>query len=261
MVYLAARSRAGSSKVKLALLADLHSNLEAVTACLAHAREQHAERFAFLGDLVGYNADPAAVVDLVREYAARGAWVVMGNHDAAVAGEATGYMNPPAWQAILWTRSQLAEDQVAFLAGLPLTAREGSCFLVHASAARPERWPYLHDSVQVAASMAAVDDAYTFCGHVHEPMLHYLGADGRPQPFAPSAGVPIPVGPHRRWLAIVGSCGQPRDGSPAACYALFDDERVQLTYHRVPYDHDAAARKVLAAGLPEEFVRRLQTGM
>jgi diadenosine tetraphosphatase ApaH/serine/threonine PP2A family protein phosphatase len=91
-------------------------------------------------------------------------------------------------------------------------------------------------------------------------VLYFIGADQRPQPFLPMPGVPIPVPRHRRWLAIVGSCGQPRDGTPAACYATFDPERALLTYHRVPYDYEAAARKVRAAGLPEEFARRLERG-
>jgi diadenosine tetraphosphatase ApaH/serine/threonine PP2A family protein phosphatase len=246
--------------VKLALLADLHSNLEAVQACIEHARRQGADRFVFLGDLVGYNADPVAVVELVRDHAMAGAVVIKGNHDAAAAGDSSAFMNEAAAEAILWTSRQLNADQSDFLAGLPLTARAGDLFFVHASAASPERWGYIHDGLRAAASMDAAQATYVFCGHVHDPVLYYMGADQRPQPFPPMPGAPIPVGRHRRWLAIVGSCGQPRDGRPAAWYATFEPERSLLTYHRVPYDYETAARKVRAAGLPDEFARRLETG-
>jgi diadenosine tetraphosphatase ApaH/serine/threonine PP2A family protein phosphatase len=246
--------------VKLALLADLHSNIEAVDACIEHARQQRVERFVFLGDLVGYNADPAAVIERVREHVGSGAVVVKGNHDAAAAGDSADWMNPPAATAIRWTRTQLTADQTAFLANLPLLVREEDRLFVHGSAASPQRWGYVYDSLAAAASMDATDAAYVFCGHVHEAALYYQGSDRRPQRFEPVPGMPIPVGRHRRWLSIVGACGQPRDGHSAAGYALFDTELAMLTYHRVPYDYEAAARKVRAAGLPEEFARRLETG-
>jgi diadenosine tetraphosphatase ApaH/serine/threonine PP2A family protein phosphatase len=245
--------------VKLALLADLHSNLEAVEACIEHAHGEGADRFAFLGDLVGYNADPAAVVDLIRAYAKEGAIVVKGNHDAATAGELS-HMAGAAADVVAWTRRQLNADQLTFLAELPPTAREGDMFFVHANAHSPERWGYIHDGWRAAVSMDAAQATYVFGGHVHTPMLYYMGADQRPQPFEPASGVPIPVPRHRRWLSIVGACGQPRDGNPAACYAVFEPDRELLTYWRVPYDYDSAARKLRAAGLPEEFARRLETG-
>jgi diadenosine tetraphosphatase ApaH/serine/threonine PP2A family protein phosphatase len=91
-------------------------------------------------------------------------------------------------------------------------------------------------------------------------MLYNLSGTGKAGDFTPVPGVPIPVPPHRQWLAIAGACGQPRDGNPAAAYALFDDEAMTLTFHRVPYDHEAAALKILAAGLPPEFAQRLHDG-
>ena len=101
---------------------------------------------------------------------------------------------------------------------------------------------------------------YVFCGHVHEPVLYHLGANARPQPFRPTPGVAIPVPKHRRWLAVVGSVGQPRDGNTAASYAVVDLEKNTLTFHRIPYDWAGAARKILAAGLPERLAVRLQKG-
>lgn len=243
----------------LAFIADIHSNWEALEACLAHAHRQGADRLVFLGDLVGYNADPAAVVDRVRQQVAAGAAAVRGNHDAALAG-GTAQMNPAAAAALEWTRRQLQPEQQEFLAGLPLLVREGDMLWVHASAAGPDRWTYVTDTLSAAASLEAAGAAYVFCGHVHEPVLYFRGADQRLQAFLPVAGISIPVPRQRQWLAVVGSAGQPRDGRPAASYALFDTVRSLLTFHRVPYDYPAAAAKVRAAGLPEEFARRLETG-
>jgi diadenosine tetraphosphatase ApaH/serine/threonine PP2A family protein phosphatase len=116
------------------------------------------------------------------------------------------------------------------------------------------------DALAAARSMDAARATYVFSGHVHEPVLYYVGAAGRPLPFPPAPGVPIPVPPHRRWLTIVGSCGQPRDGNTAACYAMLDADRWRLTFHRIPYDWRTAAAKVRAAGLPEALAQRLERG-
>jgi len=247
--------------MKLALLADIHANLEGLRACLEHAASQGAERHAFLGDLVGYGADPGAVVDLVRSHVERGALAVRGNHDdAALQGESE-FMHQAAERAIAWTRTQLSDAQRAFLAALPLVVREDRLFLVHASPEQPPEWIYVTDPARAAAAIAAAAPAtWVFCGHVHEPVLYTQGATARPVPFRPVPGVAIPVPTHRRWLAVVGSAGQPRDGNTAACYAMLDTNRPALTFHRVPYDWRTAAAKVRAAGLPESLARRLERG-
>jgi diadenosine tetraphosphatase ApaH/serine/threonine PP2A family protein phosphatase len=249
--------------MKLALIADVHANLEGLSACLDHAQSQGADRHAFLGDLVGYGADPGPVVDVVRRYVAeRHALVVKGNHDqAAIQAEDADTMRRAAERAIDWTRAQLAPAQREFLAALPLVVREDRVFLVHASPEEPAEWVYVTDPARAAAGLAASAPAtWVFCGHVHEPVLYTVGAAPRPVAFRPVSGVPIPVPPHRRWLAVVGSAGQPRDGNTAACYAMLDTDRASLTFHRVPYDWRVAAAKVRAAGLPESLARRLERG-
>ena len=246
--------------MKLALFADIHSNLEAITACLVHAQALGADRYAFLGDLVGYGADPVAVLDIIEQHAADGAVVVLGNHDAAVIGRPADPLNASAQAAIAWTQAQLGARQRAFLAGLPLTVRDGNTLFVHANAVAPERSIYITGAAEAERSIRAGNAVYIFCGHVHEPKLYYMGADGRPMPFRPVFGTPIPIGKHRQWLAIVGSAGQPRDRINKACYAIADMERERLTFFRVPYDHDSAAQKIRAAGLPERLARRLERG-
>lgn len=252
--------------MKIALLADIHSNLEALQACLAHAERQGAGRWVFLGDLVGYGADPVACLAIIAKYAEQGAILVRGNHDEATLGGSCTNMNPIAREAIYWTRAQLGVAEYALLSALPMTARSGELFLVHASACQAESWPYIHGKRQAEQCMNASDTSICFVGHVHQQMLYWS-----PQPehtripeggnsFCPAPGASIPLGRRRQWLAIAGSVGQPRDGNSAAAYALFDDQSRLLTFFRVPYDHRSAARKVIAAGLPEQLAKQLLRG-
>jgi len=245
----------------IAILTDLHANREAVTACLAHAEEHRAQGYAFLGDLVGYGADPAWVVDTVMRYQQRGALAVLGNHDAAVAQQARKQMHAEALAAVEWTRAQLDSRQLAFLQQLPLTVEKKGCLFVHASAWNPQQWDYVNGTLEAVKSMHATQCRITFCGHVHEPALYNLSPTGKVAAFTPAAETGILLSTHRRWLSIPGSVGQPRDGNPAACYALFDDVESELTYFRVPYDHALAAKKIVAAGLPSSFGIRLEQGL
>lgn len=249
--------------MKLALLSDIHANLQALDACLQHAAQQGATRYALLGDLVGYGGDPGPVLDRIMALAGEGATVLQGNHDQMA-------LNPPAESDRLgeatstWTHGQLTAAHRSFLAGLPLTARVETCLLVHASADNPEKWHYVEDERSAAASLAAATAApgvrYVFGGHVHQQTLYYKGSGRGLMAFAPTAGVPIPTPSHRQWIATVGSVGQPRDGQPTAMYAMFDLAQARLTFHRVPYDHLAAAAAVRRAGLPEYFAQRLEEG-
>lgn len=249
--------------MKLALLSDIHGNLHALEACLAHARAQQAQRFAFLGDLVGYGADPAAVVERVMLMTEEGALVIKGNHDAMA-------VNPPAEVKTIgdstadWTHQQLKAQHLLWLDNLPMTEQLESVLLVHASVDAPERWHYVYDERSATASLDAAsewsDIRYVFGGHVHEQNLYYRGSGMRLMKFRPQPGVAVPVPKHRQWLSTVGSVGQPRDGRPDSMYAMFDTERAQLTFHRVPYDYSAAAKAIRLAGLPEYFAERLERG-
>lgn len=247
--------------MKLALLADVHANRHALQACLADAGRRGATQHAFLGDLVGYGAEPAAVLDIIMALHQGGAWVLRGNHDEAVLGAA-----PPLGQdhaGAAWTADQLGAARREFLAGLPLLVERDFICLVHASANDPTAWHYVREPGSAAASLGAAHDrglTHVFGGHVHEQRLFFQGAVGKVMPFEPTVNVPIPLPRHRRWLATVGSVGQPRDGRNEAMYALFDTDGLQLTFVRVPYDHQAAAQAILAAGLPEFNARRLALG-
>ena len=246
--------------MRVALLSDVHANLEALNACLADARARAADQLAFLGDLVGYGADAAGVVGAIMEKTAEGAIAIKGNHDEAIDG-AVGYFNDQARAALDWARRTLPDDQKRFLAGLPLRADRPPLCFVHATAAAPERWDYI-DSPGAAQKCAdAAGAPYTFCGHVHDQLLYFETAQHRMSAFVPRIDTAIPLRETRRWVAIVGSVGQPRDRNPAAAYATFDTERREITFHRVAYDHHAAADRIRRAGLPEALAYRVEAGI
>jgi diadenosine tetraphosphatase ApaH/serine/threonine PP2A family protein phosphatase len=247
--------------MKLALLTDLHANREALTACLEHAAAQHADQYAFLGDFVGYGADPGWVVATVMDYVARGALAVQGNHDQAVTRLAHPRMHAEAREVIEWTRGQLDPAQADFLASLPLTREYANLLFVHASAFEPAKWEYVHGLEEAERSLRASRSRVVFSGHVHAPALYRRADDGRMGRHTPQPGVRVPLQAQHQYLVIPGAVGQPRDANNAACYAIYDDVARELCYYRVPYDHGAAARRVIAAGLPIVFAMRLIEGI
>ena len=249
--------------MRLAVLSDVHANIQAFEACLAHAGTQGAQQFAVLGDLVGYGADPVVVVERVQALAAAGALVVKGNHDAMAVAPPTE-VKTLGGSTAAWTHAQLDHAQRSFLDRLPLTLQYQTVLLVHASVNEPGLWRYVTDERAATASLDAAASSpevrHVFGGHVHHQTLYYRGAGAGLMKFLPTPGVAVPVPRHRHWLATVGSVGQPRDGNPKAMYALFDSDKWQLTFHRVPYDHHAAAAAVRRAGLPAHFATRLKEG-
>lgn len=257
--------------MRWALITDIHANRQAFEAVLADARAQGATRYALLGDFVGYGADPAWVLDEVMAMAADGAIAVQGNHDEAIAHGGMPGMHPDARAVIDWTRAQLNEDQLRFLARLPLQAlgEPGHCLFVHANAYEPNGWEYVQGRAEAVKSLHANPARIQACGHMHEPMLFHLSGTGKAGDFRPVAGVPMPLPVHRQWLVIPGSCGQPRDGNPAACYALLDPganehDDARVTFQRVAYDVEAACAALRASDLPgpiaERLIQRLQRG-
>ncbi|MFM9914727.1 MAG: metallophosphoesterase family protein [Rhizobacter sp.] len=246
--------------MKLALMSDLHANREAVEAVLAHAEKQGVEQHALLGDFVGYGADPGWVVDQLRRLSSAGAIAVLGNHDAAVLGGLGDSMAPQARDAVAWTRQHLSSDQRDFLGTLPMSVTNADRLFVHASADAPDQWRYVQCRIDAVDSLRATDHRHIFCGHVHEPRLYHLTNGGEAGDLQPIPGTAMSLSPQCRWLAIVGSVGQPRDGNPAACYATFDTDSATLTAFRVHYDHEKAAAKIIAAGLPASLAERLLRG-
>ncbi|UGA48015.1 metallophosphatase family protein [Bradyrhizobium quebecense] len=245
--------------MRLALFADIHANRQAFAACLDAARARGAERLICLGDIVGYGADPEWAVDTVKDLVAKGAIAVRGNHDNAI-GVPSDSMNADAQAAIYWTRGRLSAGQKEFLAELPMSREEDNRLYVHSEASDPAKWRYVRDTSDAARSMMATELQITFCGHIHRPGLYSMSSTAKMTSFVPTAGVAVQLLTGRRWLAVLGSVGQPRDGDPAASFAMFDTISREITYHRVPYDVATAAARIKASGLPLWLADRLPIG-
>jgi predicted phosphodiesterase len=241
------------------ILSDIHANLEALEAVLADARRRY-DRILCLGDLVGYGADPNAIVEWVRENVAV---AIRGNHDRASAAEdPTGLdtietFNPTAQTSTYWTRRALLPGNRAYLEALP----RGPLFyqgvdLVHGS-------PADEDEYVIAVSDAAplfdlLGAPLTFFGHTHKQGGFRL-ARRTTRPLQPERTFELE--PDYYYLVNPGSVGQPRDGDPRAAYAVYSPEECTVEFRRVAYDVDRAAAKIRAAGLPEFLAARLHEGL
>jgi diadenosine tetraphosphatase ApaH/serine/threonine PP2A family protein phosphatase len=245
--------------MRLGLISDIHANQLALEAVLARCAALKVTQLIVLGDLVGYGPDPEGVVQRVMALQAAGAIVLMGNHDEAI-GKPTSNMNELAIAAITWTRPRLSDGSRRFLGSLPLTHQLGDTLFVHADASAPARWNYVTDTASAHASLVATEAQLTVCGHVHRPQLFCYTATAKVIHHQPVMDVAIPLAAQRRWLAVIGAVGQPRDGNPSAGFAVLDTASRDLTFKRAPYDAGAAAERVRAAGLPERLAARLLSG-
>ena len=246
--------------MRLAVLSDIHSNLEALEAALAEVEKARVDAIVSCGDLVGYNADPNDVLDRIR---ALGVLSVMGNHDAAACGiEEPDTFNPAARAAALWTRTVLSPENREFLRGLPVH-RDAGEGVVLAHGSWLDRDAYLVQASEawddfVALERDCPDARLLLLGHTHYPVAfsRELGSSRIDTDFYEK--VPLQVG--RLTFVNVGSVGQPRDGDARLCLAIVDTSEGWVERRRVPYPVESAARKVLEAGLPRYLAERLLAG-
>lgn len=245
--------------MRFAILSDIHGNREALNAVLADLETCRIDRLVLLGDIVGYGPDPEFCIDRVAGLVQAGAIAIKGNHDSAII-DSSERMNAMAQTVINWTRPRLDRAQIAFLENLPLTHMEAETLFVHASANDPVQWHYVTNDRRAVASFRATDAHLILCGHVHVPalMTFDLGGIVREHKLPPNARIPLLRS--RRWLGVIGSVGQPRDGVPHAAYGIYDSASGDLMFRRVPYDVDGTIRKLRAAGLPEALSKRLREG-
>ena len=235
--------------MKLALLSDIHSNLEALDAVLEALPD--VDRIIVLGDIVGYGPEPNEVIERLQSVGAR---AVRGNHDQAMLDPSIlEQFNPHAAAAARWTRDVLTPDSLDFLDELPFYGRIGRHRVVHGSPRKPYIWEYILDELQALEILVRLGERYCFFGHTHLPRI-----------FTES-GEQVPEGPN--WIelppsALVnpGSVGQPRDGNPDAAFAVVDLSRPAVLFERVPYDVETTQAKILRAGLPAVEAARLALG-
>lgn len=242
--------------MRYAVLSDVHGNLEAFQAVLEDLARQDAERIVFLGDIVGYGANPRECIALLQNNAHV---MVAGNHDWAAAGktDVTSF-NAAARVAVEWTIARLSPEEVRFLAHLPLQQEEGTFACVHATPVLPELWSYIFFEYDALQNLKVLSRKVCFLGHSHVPALYSLLPSG--ELVYETVLSHTSLRGERRFLINVGSVGQPRDGNARAAYGIYDQEEESFSLRRVPYDVGAAQGKILAAGLPSVLAERLGRG-
>jgi diadenosine tetraphosphatase ApaH/serine/threonine PP2A family protein phosphatase len=236
------------------IVSDIHGNLEALEAVLADAEGRY-DRILCLGDLVGYGADPNAIVAWAWGNARA---IVRGNHDRVCVGlDSAEFYNPAAQASAAWTRAELEPAQREYLERLPRGPLPyDGLDLVHGSPADEDE--YLVSLQQLPGLLPYLASQITFFGHTHIQGGFLIAARGAG--FL-STHVTLGIEPDYYYLVNPGSVGQPRDGDPRAAYALYSPEEHAVEFRRVAYDVDRAAAKIRAAGLPEFLAARLHAGM
>jgi predicted phosphodiesterase len=239
--------------MRIAVISDVHSNLHALDAVLAHVGSVDA--LWHLGDIVGYGPDPDGVVERL---AAAGAIGVRGNHDsAAIGGDEIDWFNADARAAMEWTRRVMAPSTGAWLRALPERREESGFTLVHGSPLDPT-WEYVTSTIAARDNLVAISTTHGLNGHTHVPIAFSLLGD-RAARIAPSR-VPGAELDGPRLLLNPGSVGQPRDGDPRASYLVLDLAARQARWSRVAYDIEAVQARMRAVGLPVRLVERLRHG-
>jgi len=239
--------------LRFAVLSDIHGNYEALEAVLQHIDSDDVDRILCLGDIVGYGADPARCIDTVVE---REALTVAGNHDWGVVERmSVAYFNADARDSVVWTMKHVGNEHIRYLDELPLETKLEDITVVHSTPWGPEHFGYIQTIMDVQLAFESQQTSLCFIGHSHVPVVFY---DTNPVEYlledvmAPPPGVGV--------LFNVGSVGQPRDGEPEACYAIYDSDKHRLEMRRVEYDIKGAANRILESGLPVTNAYRLYVG-
>lgn len=239
--------------MRTAIFGDIHANLEAFEAVLADAESQGVTNYVCLGDVVGYNADPVACLNRVREM---GCPTVKGNHDQdASEDHSLEAMNPVAASALQWTREQLDDEQRLWLKHLRMVRQVSDYTIVHSTLDQPVHWNYVTNRFDAMSNFSYQFTQVCFHGHTHVPRI-YVKSDKVRE--VPAESVEIEA--NSKYFINVGSVGQPRDGDPRSCYAIYDHENKIVVFRRIEYDIVKTQEKILAAGLPEMLAERLPEG-
>ena len=242
------------------ILSDIHANLEALEAVLAHARAKY-DRIVCCGDVVGYGANPDAVTEWVRSNVTS---IVRGNHDKACAGlEDLEWFNAIAKASALWTKDIMKADNIGYLHDLAKgPGRVDGFQIVHGSPLDEDE--YVVSNQDVAQVAPYLDSSVSFFGHTHLQcafLCHRNGVKRLGGVDMETDAEVLHLEAGASYLINPGSVGQPRDGDPRAAYAIYEPETRLVSLCRVKYDIPAAQKKIVEAGLPELLALRLEAGI
>lgn len=242
----------------IAILSDIHSNLDALDAVIADLDAAGVDNVVCLGDVVGYAAHPDECINRIRE---RGWHTVLGNHDAALDNpSAKLQMNDVANAGIRHAEKQVSSENRQWLESLPLRYRRTHAIFTHASLDTSEEWPYLIDVESALLHFLMQKIPLCFIGHTHRPMIIHWKRAAELDVLIPN-GDPLDLAGTGKTTINVGSVGQPRDGDCRAGYVLYFSASHHVEFRRVAYDVKAAQRAIRRAGLPAFTAKRLEQGL
>lgn len=241
--------------MRYAVISDIHSNLEAFKAVLSALDGEMVDNYLFVGDLIGYGADPKECIRIFRDL--NPSIVVTGNHEWGLLGKiGASYFNELAQRAVLWTKKIINDDEAKYLESFPLTYEDEKMTLVHGTLNLPEEFYYIFDTEDAYVTISQMRSRLCFIGHSHIPGI--FTSDDLKITYIEETS--IKMDNQRKYLVNVGSVGQPRDGDCRASYVVYDDEELTIEIKRVEYDVKKAQEKILKAGLPPKFAHRLSEG-
>ena len=241
------------------ILSDIHANREAFSAVLAFVRRKRWDKAIFLGDLVGYGANPNQTVDLLREL--RPLVAIRGNHDKVCSGIEEGELfNRVALQAAMWTRQKLTPTNLKWLHRLPEgpAVVDGAFAISHGTPIDEDA--YIFGEIEALNVFRQTTFPVCFFGHSHFPVVFGLSPDAIQTVLTIGPSFRFKLREGVRYLINPGSIGQPRDGNPLASFAFYNSDSKVVTIHRVPYRVEQAQTKILEAGLPRPLADRLALG-
>ncbi len=233
--------------MRLAIISDIHGNLEALIRTFELIDQQGITETVCLGDVVGYGANPNECMKIVRE---RCRIILLGNHDAAAVDLSVArQFTELARTSACWTNNVLEPEHKQFIKHLPISEVREDIRFVHASPYDPDEWNYILSYFDARQAFRCFPERICFVGHSHVPVIYSEeGEVGR-------------VRSEGRYVVNVGSVGQPRDRNPHLSFGIFNTEG--WIYHnvRAEYDRVTAAEKIRAAGLPRMLADRLVLGI
>jgi predicted phosphodiesterase len=233
--------------MRVAIISDIHSNLEALNSAFEAIDAQRVDDIVCLGDVVGYGANPNECLSLVRS---RCSLILQGNHDAAAVDlSVANQFTLNAQLSAIWTFGALVSENKDFLRSIPQMKPRGDILFSHASPFEPEEWHYVISEFDTREAFQAFPERICFIGHSHIPVI-----------FSEHGKVPA-ISQSGRFIVNVGSIGQPRDANPNLSFGIFDTDSWLYQNLRVGYDVDTAAEKIRKAGLPRALAERLYQGM
>ena len=246
--------------MKYLIFSDIHSNLEAFEKMLSLKKVQEVDKYLFLGDLVGYGADPNETIELFKQIKNR--YEIRGNHDKVISGvESSSLFNPVAAFSAEWSKLHVTPENMKILLELkrgPLVI-DHFITICHGSTFDEDYYVFSMFEAFESMKLEFMQTSIGFFGHTHFPII-YLLRNEKVDMVPLSKNTKIKLGPNTRYLINPGSIGQPRDKDPNPSFIIFDSTKREIQFIRFTYNIKKSQKKIKDAGLPEILGNRLESG-